>query len=119
MTYAQLTAGVSEASIQAIIRSPDQRSYWGLFKVKASSIDGLGVFTVIPMRAGDQLGPARIDGRRTPIGRYTNHSDHPNAEMRLVGRDLVLILSKNVEKNREITVDYAQVLRVNRENPWI
>ena len=119
MTYEELTAGVSEDSIQAIVRGADQRSWLGPYKIKASNIDGLGVFTVRPMAPGVELGPARLAGRRTPIGRYLNHSHEPNAEMVRKDNDLHVRVTKFIEKNREITVNYAQVLRVNLENPWI
>ncbi len=69
------------------------------------------------MSAGEFIGPARIDGRRTPLGRYLNHADRPNAVMRPRGRDLHVYVVLSVGRRRELTVDYAQVLAINAEAP--
>ena len=46
-----------------------------------SDIHGKGVFATAKIEPGEIIGPARIAGKRTPIGRYVNHSADPNAEM--------------------------------------
>jgi len=45
-----------------------------------SPIHGTGVFASFPINAFEVIGPARLNGKRTPLGRYTNHSSNPNAE---------------------------------------
>jgi SET domain len=120
MTYQELIAerGLTEESIQAIVCStPDQRSYAGNFRIAASAIQGLGVFTVQPMQCGEYLGPARLERRRTPIGRYLNHADPPNAIFWAHGEDLLVYLIADVARHREITIDYRQAVAVNREAP--
>jgi len=49
--------------------------------VKPSMIHGKGLFATAPIKRGDFIAHARIDRKRTPAGRYTNHSALPNAEM--------------------------------------
>lgn len=40
------------------------------------------------------------------LGRYANHSDSPNTEVRLNG-DSLFLYSTGIEANCEITVDYS------------
>ena len=116
MIYEELTKNSDEGRIWTLItRTHDQRSYCGFFKVAASAIHGLGVFTMRETAPGDEIGPARLDGKRTPIGRYTNHADRPNCEMVRRGADLYVVAIKDILHNREVTLDYEQVLRVNTE----
>ena len=49
--------------------------------VRPSMLHGLGLFATAPIKAGDIIAKGRIDGKRTPAGRYTNHSALPNARM--------------------------------------
>lgn len=118
MTYQELTQGMDQTRIWTLItKTHDQRSYCGFFKVGASAIHGLGVFTMREMEAGDEIGPARLDDKRTPIGRYTNHAHEPNCVMVRRGNDLYVIATREISCNREVTLDYAQVLLVNTEAP--
>jgi hypothetical protein len=118
MIYEELTKNMDQDRIWTLItRTHDQRSYCGFFKVAASSIHGLGVFTMRHVQPGDEIGPARLDGKRTPIGRYTNHAAEPNCEMIRRGQDLYVIARKEILHNREVTLDYQQVLQVNTEAP--
>lgn len=89
---------------------------WG-FKVDLSNIEGKGIFATTDYLEGDVVGPARIEGKRTPLGRYTNHSKNPNAKMFLKDNgDIYLAVTKPIggcrggELGSEITVDYRQVL---------
>jgi len=71
---------VSQASLNEsdLIPFPDG-SY--SIVVKPSMIHGKGLFATAPIKKGDYIAPSRIDGMRTPAGRYTNHSALPNAKM--------------------------------------
>lgn len=84
-----------------------------------SKIDGKGVIAVGNLEAGEVVGPARIGGKRTPIGRYTNHAKRPNAVMVLKDNgDIDLVASTYIQGckggnlGEEITVDYRQVLEL-------
>jgi hypothetical protein len=50
-------------------------------KVGRSSIDGKGLIATADIHPGEIIAPARISGKRTIAGRYTNHSVYPNAKM--------------------------------------
>jgi hypothetical protein len=118
MTYEELTEGFDQTQLYAVYASTaDQIPYHGEFKVGASSIHGLGVFVLRQTKPGDEIGPARLGSKRTPIGRYTNHAHAPNAKMVRKGSDLYVVALSPIEPNEEVTVDYAQVLRVNHEAP--
>lgn len=120
MSYEQMIkeAGLKESDIRRMVQSTaDQRSSYGPWKVKASSINGLGVFTIRDMDDNEAIGWARLQGKRTPLGRYLNHSDTPNAKMLNHNGHLRVYLLGPLKANREITVDYRQVLEVNQEGP--
>ena len=86
-----------------------------------SQIHGKGVFATSPFVAEAFIAPARINDKRTPVGRYTNHSPHPNAKMVLLdNNDIAIVATKNIngcyggESGEEITVDYRQVVKLTQ-----
>lgn len=90
-----------------------------IVKVADSCIEGKGLFVTAPLRAGDTICAARIDGKRTQAGRYTNHSAKPNAKMvRLPNGDIDLVALVNLvgcrggDDGEEVTVDYRQARAV-------
>lgn len=75
-----------------------------------SKVDGIGMFATEPLKVGDIIAPASISGRRTPAGRYTNHSNNPNAEMvRHQVDDVLLVACQDIPESTEVFVDYRQV----------
>jgi hypothetical protein len=91
----------------------------GSWKVKtgASPIHGTGIFLTSDVESGEILGPALIDGMRTPLGRYTNHSATPNARMEMLDNgDIQLVTTRKINgcsgglDGEEVVVDYRQVL---------
>jgi hypothetical protein len=85
--------------------------------VAPSKIEGKGVFATGNIDAGEIIAPARIAGKRTPAGRYTNHSKNPNAKMILLDNgDVNLVAAmpivgcKGGNLGEEITIDYRQAL---------
>jgi hypothetical protein len=81
--------------------------------VGSSELDGNGLFAKYDLEEHLLICPARIDGKRTPAGRYTNHSCRPNAKF--VGLDDGLIILQATSKIRagtEITIDYREARRV-------
>jgi len=85
-----------------------------------SPIHGTGVFASFPIAAFEVIGPARVDGKRTPLGRYANHSAHPNAFfVKNDNGDIYAMASVDIrgcsggDNGEEITVDYMQALKIN------
>ena len=108
---------MTEDQAQAIVTNPIDLIPLPLgqykFTFSDSPIHGKGVFAVANIAKGEVIGPARIEGNRTPIGRYTNHSPNPNAFPMLVENGtIVLVANTNIHgssggvKGDEITVNY-------------
>jgi len=93
---------------------------YGIFKVKVSDspIHGKGVFATSDIVAGEIIAPATQGGKRTPIARYTNHSDKPNAEMQSANGDYFLVALRDIKGCRggmdgeELTTDYRNNRRL-------
>jgi len=81
--------------------------------ISNSSIHGFGIFANQNIDNNSVIGPSRIFGLRTQLGRYTNHSINPNAEMVECGDDIVLIATKSIKKNQEITTNYRITRSLN------
>lgn len=77
-------------------------------EISESEIEGLGLFTIRDFEAGEFVAPARVAGKRTPAGRYVNHSHEPNAEYRYSDKygSINLHTIKPVPKGEELTVNY-------------
>lgn len=91
------------------------------FIVGASSIEGKGLICTADIAFGEVIAPARIEGKRTPAGRYTNHSLHPNAEMVAMDNgDIFLVAMRAIggslggQAGDEITIDYRAALNLNK-----
>lgn len=85
---------------------------WGIV-IRSSAIEGRGVFLQTSAEPGDILGPARIGGKRTPVGRFANHSRNPNAEFVERNGDAYLVALKSIRPfcsetvpGDEVVVDY-------------
>ena len=70
-----------------------------------SDIEGKGVWPNKVFKSGDIIGPAKLGDYRTQLGRYTNHSNYPNAEMIMQDGDIFLVATQTIEKV-EIVTDY-------------
>ncbi len=79
--------------------------------VKTSGISGDGLFANKLIASGDVICPARINGRRTPAGRYTNHGFQENAQMEIIKGDAFLIAKADIHKGEEITLNYREVVK--------
>jgi len=89
-------------------------------QVAPSPVEGKGLFAVNKFKSGDLIVPAKIGDKRTPAGRYTNHSDDPNAIMVAIGNDVYLQAVKDIrgqcggQLGEEILVDYRQSVALIR-----
>ena len=81
--------------------------------LRPSKISGNGSFSTKSHAKGETLAPMRINGMRTPAGRYINHSPKPNAEAFSQGDDLWCRALRDIGDSEEITLDYRQVVEVN------
>lgn len=87
-------------------------------KVDQSPIEGQGLFATADIKAGEVICPALFDGKRTPAGRYTNHSGDPNAypERGPLKGSIYWVAKRDIAGNRggqngeEITVDYRSTV---------
>ncbi len=86
-------------------------------KITDSYIQGKGVFVTSPVKAGEVIAPAKFNGCRTPVGRYTNHSPTPNARMELqTNGDLLLVALCDIDgcygnsNGEEVTINYRQAV---------
>jgi len=93
----------------------------GIIKVADSPIEGKGLFLTSPVKAGDVICQARIEGKRTQAGRYTNHSMNPNAKFVMADNgDIYLVATKDIsgcaggQNWDEVTVCYRQALSLAR-----
>lgn len=94
-------SGFTAHTVQQQSENPDDQCYMpqGSWKIKAgdSPIQGKGIFLTTHAEEDEVLGPARINGLRTPLGRFTNHSCNPNARMELLPNgDIQLVTTRRV-----------------------
>ena len=80
---------------------------------RRSPIDGIGMFATRSFAPEDVICPGRIGGRRTPAGRFVNHSREPNAKPVDVGGDIYAVAVRPIHIGDEITIDYRESMRVN------
>lgn len=88
--------------------------------LRPSPIHGTGVFASASIEPFEVIGPALLDGHRTPIGRYANHSSDPNAFfVKNDSGDIYMMALKKISgckggfDGEEITLDYYQGLKLN------
>lgn len=88
--------------------------------VSDSSVHGKGLFATGFLDEG-YLIPARINGKKTPAGRYTNHSDYPNLSPVNIGNDLYFEVIGDVAgmsggiSGDELFIDYREVLKCQQQ----
>ena len=82
-----------------------------------SKIEGSGLFATGAFAANELIAPTRLDGRRTPAGRYINHSRMPNADAAMTETgDIYLFALRPIagcrggQLGEEITIDYRRLL---------
>lgn len=115
-----METGKTEAQIKAISNNPlDQIEVLELYNalyISTSSIEGVGVFSHREINKGEKIGPARISGKRTMLGRYVNHSGEPNAEYIVLNNgDLDTVAIKTIPARTEILNNYRQGAQISNE----
>lgn len=92
-----------------IIEMPDGYAV----ELRNSMIHGKGLFALKDFSKGDLICPGRLKGKRTPAGRYLNHSCNANVMPVSIDDDIYAIALKNICANDELLVDYRASMRVN------
>jgi hypothetical protein len=82
-------------------------------ELKESPVHGLGMFATRHFFAGEVICPGRLDGKRTPAGRYINHSQDANVMPYKFGDDLYVIALKDVGVGNELFIDYRDAMHAN------
>lgn len=106
--------GIDRECVRAISENTEDRVNIDISALKlvvsTSPIAGDGIFCMTKLSRGAIIGPGRLDGRRTQLGRYTNHSANPNATVALMeNTDVYFVALRDIE-NEEVTIDYRQAL---------
>lgn len=86
-------------------------------ELRDSPIHGKGLFATRHISSGELIAPARLSRKRTPAGRYTNHSTHPNAKFVRVhdapDGDLHMVAVLPIAPDDEVCINYRQAGAVN------
>jgi hypothetical protein len=108
--------GMSQPDMDKIVENKDDQIDMpeGCFvEVKPSKIHGNGLFATKDFKAGELICPGRINGKRTPAGRYMNHSTNANVAPEKVGDDLNAVATRDIYQGEELLVNYRESMRVN------
>ena len=93
---------------------------WYGYKVSESNIHGKGIFSTVDYDKNELIGLFRTAEKRTILGRYTNHSATPNAQVIVAeGGYLYLVAIKPIkgcmggQNGDEITIDYEHTFNLS------
>jgi hypothetical protein len=81
-----------------------------IYYKKKSNIHGFGLFSCINIYKDFIIGNGYINNKRTPLARYTNHSNKPNIVFKKVNEDIIAVAIKDIEKDEELLVNYRHEL---------
>lgn len=81
--------------------------------VRPSKIQGDGLFATKSFRMWEVVCPCRLDGKRTPGGRFVNHSHKNNLMPIKIGDDIYAVASKDIYENEELLLNYRDMMLVN------
>lgn len=82
-------------------------------ELKPSQIHGMGLFATRDFEPGETVCPGRLDGKRTPGGRFINHSALHNITPVLLEGDIFAVAARKISAGEELLVDYRSSMRVN------
>lgn len=82
-------------------------------ELQDSPIHGKGLFAMRDFEEGEVVCPGRLDGKRTPGGRFINHSPNCNVKPQKNGDDIYAIAVRKISAGDELLVDYRESMRVN------
>ena len=73
----------------------------------------MGLFATRDFEPGETVCPGRLDGKRTPGGRFINHSALHNITPVLLEGDIFAVAARKISAGEELLVDYRSSMRVN------
>lgn len=82
-------------------------------ELRDSPIHGKGLFATCDFDAGQIVCPGRLNGKRTPGGRFINHSVDCNVTPIMIGDDIYALATRKIRADDELLVDYRASMRVN------
>jgi hypothetical protein len=82
-------------------------------ELRDSKIHGKGLFVTKSFEKGEIVCPGRLNGKRTPGGRFINHSYDSNILPIKVGDDIYAMAVRDIYENEELLVDYRSSMRIN------
>ena len=82
-------------------------------ELRDSTIHGKGLFATRNFKFGETVCPGRLNGKRTPGGRFINHSPNCNVKPEKRGDDIYAVAIKNINTGDELLVDYRASMQVN------
>ena len=82
-------------------------------ELRDSKIHGKGLFVTKNFKKGEIVCPGRLNGKRTPGGRFINHSYESNILPIKIGDDIYATAIRDIYENEELLVDYRSSMRVN------
>jgi len=82
-------------------------------EIRDSKIHNKGLFSLKSFNKGEIVCAGRLNGKRTPGGRFINHSYDGNIIPKKIGDDIYAIAKCNIKENEELLVDYRASMRVN------
>ena len=82
--------------------------------IKPSSVEGLGLFAVEPIKKSTDIGISHVYDQfwengyiRTPLGGFINHNNTPNCKTFKEGRFLSIITITDIKVGEELTLKYT------------
>ena len=82
--------------------------------IKSSSVEGLGLFAVEPIKKSINIGISHVKDIhfangyiRTPLGGFINHSNTPNCKTLYEGRLISVITITDIKAGEELTLCYT------------
>jgi hypothetical protein len=80
---------------------------------RPSLLHGFGLFALRSFEPGEVICPGRLNGKRTPAGRFTNHSLNPNAKPVKMGDDIYAVAVRQIAAEEEVLINYRESMLVN------
>jgi len=82
-------------------------------ELRDSIIHGKGLFALRDFKIGQIVCPGRLNGKRTPGGRFINHSCFSNVAPKKFGDDIYAVATQKIIAGDELLVNYRTSVRVN------
>jgi len=108
--------GISQEDMDVIVKNDSdlmEMPAGVCVELKDSPIHGKGLFATSDFEIGEVVCPGRLDGKRTPGGRFINHSLNANILPKKVDDNIYAIAARKIHAGDELLVDYRASMRVN------